>query len=173
MSYEKTTSPENSDLLKKANVILAEFGCSKLDRLPAPIKNTEALKGKTMVMVDDGLDILGAFVPDLTVATDGNTSFIHYSEETGHGMGYAIEKILEANPDVVLMDYYLSERINGGFLAQYLRREGFGGTIIGFSSNDIEIAAEFQKAGVPETVKKDRYSPSISIRHLAEVLSQK
>ena len=170
MDIPKTPEEENEILLKKINkAILDQGNGARWKRVPEFLKEYEPLKGKVLVMVDDVRGILEQFAPDLMVATDGNASFVEY---TGQPIDTLIEQIMQYNPDIVVMDYHLSEDIKGSdVITSLIKQKNFSGKIVGFSS-DNEVSEEFMTAGAKGTVNKDTGSPEKSIGGLASLISK-
>lgn len=154
-------------VLSKINQRLSELGSTaKWRRPPGSFREYEVLKGKTILMVDDIQGVIEGFVPDLMVATNGNASFIHHKEQTAEELA---DKIIETNPDIVLLDYNLAHNIKGDTIARLLKEKGFAGESIGFSSEN-EHAGKFIRAGALGCIEKSTYEPSDSIKKLAEIV---
>jgi CheY-like chemotaxis protein len=170
MGCPKTPEEQKVILLEKINKVISDFGPGgKCKKVPEFLKEYEPLKGKVLIMVDDLKHLIKDFVPDLMVATDGNASFIEY---TGQEMDELIKQIIQHNPDIVLMDYHLSENLKGSSVIRLLNGENFSGQIIGFSS-DSQASEEFLAAGVKGTIKKDIDYPENAVRELASLISKK
>lgn len=157
-------------LLEKINQILADLGSTgKWRKLPESFAEYEALRGKKIVMVDDVKMLLENFMPILMVATDGNASFVQY---TGQAMDELIEQIARNNPDIVLMDYHLSEYFKGSGVVRALKEQKFSGQAIGFSS-DARAAREFTAAGADGTVNKGAGLVEEAVKELADLIAKK
>jgi hypothetical protein len=143
-----------TNILEIINDALAELGDkSEWIRAPEFRPEYEALKRKSVVLVDDVKAIVTNFLPELMVATDGNAHGIIYVDETAEAL---TEKILSRNPDIILMDYTLSydeDAFTGDIVITRLREIGFTGKIIGFSS-DKDKAKKFAKAGAETSIDK-------------------
>lgn len=158
------------ELLHKTNSIIEEITGEKvtLEKLPKPIEGTEALKNKIIAMVDDDEGVFKSFIPHLLVATDGKAIFIPY---WGQREKVIIEEIFKSGANVALLDFRLSMGVEGTNIAKALKDRGFSGTIIGFSSDKTADQA-FKKAGALGAINKSTNSPEVSLRKLAQILSQ-
>ena len=154
-------------ILEKINKALADLGSTaKWKRAPAYLEGYEPLRGKTVVMVDDIVAVLENFLPNLMVATDGNALFVRYQ---GEPLKELINKILEANPDLVILDYHLSEQLKGAAVLRALMDQDFSGAAIGFSS-DSQASKEFMAAGAMGTVDKGTDEPEVSVENIAKII---
>ncbi|MDO8669651.1 MAG: hypothetical protein Q7K65_05145 [Candidatus Buchananbacteria bacterium] len=157
------------DLLEKINQALKELGSTlKYKRAPEFKKEYESLAGKTIVMVDDIVDVIEAIMPDLMVATDGHADFVKYDQQD---INQLIEQIIAKNPDIVLLDYHLSNQLKGSAIAGSLKGQGFEGDIVGFSS-DSGAKKDFEKAGITACVEKEAYNPSATISSVGKIFSE-
>lgn len=160
---------QKMSLLEKINKALADLGSTKKwKKAPEFLKEYEPLRGKVLVMVDDIKNLLEHFAPDLIVATNGNASFIEY---TGQDIDKLIKQIMQYNPDIVVMDYHLSDYLKGSSVIMSLNEQNFSGQAIGFSS-DNDTSKDFIAAGVKGTVKKDTSQPEKSVAELANLISK-
>jgi len=163
---QSQTTPE--DMLKKINdACLALSSTRTQRRLPPFLKEYEPLKGKTLVMVDDIPMILTSFAAGLTVATDGKASFIRHADQN---MDELVQEIMKYNPDIVLMDNSLSKNLIGPNVIRELKKQGFNGDAVGFSSAP-EAAKDFANAGAKGFV--DKVSSTDPIIELAKLFSDK
>jgi len=177
-SNDQNLGQEQPVLLDKINTAIKELGGgAKWKRTPEHLDGTEVLKDKTVVMVDDEIGVLEAFVPNLMVATDGKASFIRYDNRS---LEQLVAQIQEAKADVVLLDYHLSRgperafpftpgELEGSEVARGLVGAGFTGSIIGFSS-DTYVKREFQDAGALGAINKSPGFPGDSVKELAQLL---
>ncbi len=157
-------------LLEKINQTLKELGSAeKWKRAPEFLESYEPLKDKIVIMVDDAKDILNTFAPYLIIATNGKTYFIEYTNQKFNDL---IQQIMEHNPDIIIMDYNLSENLKGAAVIRKLREQNFTGETVGFSS-DSRTAKEFIDAGAKGVVDKDTYDPEKSIKELANLFARK
>lgn len=169
MGGPKMRDEQKVTVLDKINQALADLGSTaKWRRAPEYLKEYEPLKGKRLVMVDDMKGLLEHFAPGLMVATDGNASFIEY---TGQNSDQLIEQIMQHDPDIVVMDYHLSDHLKGSSVIRSLNEQNFSGQTIGFSS-DNATSKNFMAAGAKGTVKKDTGEPERSIGELANLISK-
>lgn len=156
-------------MIEKINKTLADLGSTvKWKRAPEFLEDYEPLRGKKLVMVDDVKMLLESFTPELMVATDGNASFVAY---TGQNTEELIKQIMQDNPDIVLMDYHLSDSLKGSAIIEVLKGENFTGQAVGFSS-DNSATKEFIKAGAKGAVRKEGGDPEISVSDLAKLISE-
>jgi len=157
-------------LLEKINRAVAELG-STLEwiKLPEAVPGTEILKDKVIVMVDDMREVLANFVSDLMMATDGKAAFVQY---VGQEMEELSRQVLANNPDIVLLDHNLSDRVKGAAAAAALKQAGFGGSIVSFSSEQLS-SREYQNVSVLGSVEKNNAHPEKSIKQLADLINQK
>ena len=166
---DKYPGSKEMPLIEKINRTLREIGSeSRWKRPPEAIRGCEVLNDRTLVMVDDTQDVLEAFAPDLLVATNGKTSFVQYQ---GQNQEELLQEILACHPNTVLLDYHLSEELDGATIAAALRGSGFSGEIIGFSS-DTKIVEEFKRAGAMGCIDKDAGRPERSVKDLVHLISQ-
>jgi CheY-like chemotaxis protein len=155
------------ELLKNINITLKTLGSDTLCTVLPDLSPDDAhLKGKTILMVDDKLINLQLFVPALMVATDGKALFLHVQDE--EELDEVVEKILALHPDIVLLDYNISENIKGDYLVEPLQEQSEGIIIVGFSSDRSGLQA-FENAGVTHCVEKRSWDPVSSIKELAEI----
>ena len=156
------------ELLNNINVTLKILGSDMpCTVLPDFSPDYAHLKDKTILMVDDKRTNLQLFVPVLMVATEGKALFLHIEddEETED----VIEKILALSPDIVLLDYNISENIKGDYLVSPLQEASDHIVIVGFSSDRSGLHA-FENAGVTHCIEKRSWAPAISVKELAEIL---
>ena len=164
------TNPEvqKEVLLEKINQTLANLGStSKWKEAPEFLKEYEPLKDKTIVMIDDVLNILENLAPHLIVATEGKASCIKFESQD---LDELVQKITESNPDIVLMDYHLSENLKGEDVVKALKEKGFLGDIVG-SSSDPRTAELFANAGAKGVIDKGRLDAEDSVKELADLIS--
>ena len=156
-------------VLEKINKALADLGSTgKWKRPPEFLEGYAPLKDKIVVMVDDVKTILENFAPHLIVATDGKASFIEYK---GQKLDELIHQIMEHSPNIVVMDYHLSESLKGTSVIRELQGQNFSGQAVGFSS-DNNTTREFMDAGAKGAVDKGGYSPEKSVEELANLISK-
>lgn len=166
---EKFVEVQKELLLEKVNAALQELGSTaRWLKTPELVEGGEALRDKIIVMVDDIKDVLEAFAPHLIVATDGKASFIQYR---GERLEELLNEILARNPNIVLLDYHLSDQLKGTAVARALREAGFKGDSIGFSS-DKNAVGEFDKVGAG-FLEKNAWDPETSVKSLAESVGKK
>ena len=122
--------PQEPLLIDKINGTLKMLGSTmKWKRAPEVIKGAEVLKDKKIAMVDDEQGVLESFVPDLMTATDGKAAFIKYE---GQSIDELTKQIQDAEADLVLLDYHLSEVLKGSDVARALTDNGFSGDMSEF-----------------------------------------
>lgn len=159
----------NSEVLDKINNAVSKLGSRmKWARPPQNLPEYEPLSGKKVMMIDDVAIVLENIIPDLMVATDGNTTFILYG---GQDIETILEQILNEKPDALLLDYNLSDKVKGTDIAKALRIKEFGGKIVGFSSERAAIR-EFNQNGVDDCIGKGGISSEESVAELAKLFSQ-
>ncbi|TSC78407.1 MAG: N-methyl-transferase [Parcubacteria group bacterium Gr01-1014_29] len=171
MESENLQNPEvqRVGLLEKINKALADLGSTgKWKRAPEFLEGYAPLRDKTVVMVDDVKTVLENFAPHLMVATDGKASFVEYK---GQKLDELIQQIMEYNPNIVVMDYHLSENMKGSSVIKALKKQNFAGEAVGFSS-DNHTTKEFMDAGAKGAVDKGGYSPEKSVEELANLISK-
>ncbi|TSC57842.1 MAG: N-methyl-transferase [Candidatus Peregrinibacteria bacterium Greene0416_19] len=156
------------ELLRQVNDTLAGMQSTmKYKRLIDPIPGCEALRGKRIVMVDDNSGVLQNFVEHLTVVTDGSVSFIRHGDQELENL---IREIMSTHPDIVLMDYHLSETLKGDAVVRALLERQPGAMCIGFSS-DNNAREPFVRAGAKGVARKEAYDAEASLRAVAEIVS--
>ncbi len=167
---DKSFTPQEPLLIDKINGTLKMLGSTmKWKRAPEVIKGAEVLKDKKIAMVDDEQGVLESFVPDLMTATDGKAAFIKYE---GQSIDELTKQIQDAEADLVLLDYHLSEVLKGSDVARALTDNGFSGDMVGFSS-DPGAASDFKKEGALGSVDKKAWSPEVSVEQVAQLLDNK
>lgn len=155
------------DQLEKVNAALAEMGSgNKWRKAPEFQSEYESLVGKKVLMVDDTFMAIENILPDLTVATDGNAKALHYK---GQSLEELVSEIMSQNPDVLILDYHLSDELKGITVFKELRSTGFTGKVVGCSS-DREKSAEFIRAGAVGNIDKISYPSSNAVINLAELV---
>lgn len=171
MNEKNLQKPEvpKEELLEKINKALADLGSTaKWKRAPECLEGYEALRDKTVVMVDDVKAVLENYAPHLIVATEGKASFIEYK---GQQLDELIRQIMGQNPNIVVMDYNLSDDLKGTSVIEALKAQNFSGEVVGFSS-DSHTAKKFADAGAIGIVDKGEYSPEESVEKLAGLFSK-
>ena len=159
---------QKQDQLNKINTALADFG-SELEYLKPPEfqPEYESLRGKKVVMVDDVFGVIENILPEIVVATDGNARGIHYK---GQSLQELAADILSKKPDVIILDYHLSDYLKGIEVAKELSKIGFTGKIVGCSSEG-DRAKEFIKYGAVGNIDKTSYPASDAIKNLARMVA--
>ena len=157
------------NILNKINNTLLGIGFTgkwiKVPELRFPEKVYGSIRSKSLIMIDDSADILGAFAPYLMVATHCNASFIKYRTQS---LTFLAKEIIKRNCDIVLMDYHLSETIKGVDIIVILREKGFNGCIVGFSAG--KFSREFIVGGADYFLNKNVVDPEQSIADLALIV---
>ena len=157
---------EQVAILDKINTALQKLGStSKWIRPPDFFTEYESLRNKSIVMVDDVINVLENYAPDLLVATGGKAKFIHYNNET---LDELVKKILAHNPDIVLLDYHLSRQLTGSQVAIALKKQ-FSGDVVGFSSDE-RTKTDFLEAGAKGCVDKGSATPEQTIQALGKLI---
>lgn len=173
MTNHEDPNNQESDknlLLEKINMTLSELGSkAKYLKLPRDLEEYKPLKGKKVLMLDDVQGLLEAFIPDLMVATDGNTSYVLYKGEKPEEVA---KRIIEQNPEITLLDYKLSESVNGTDVYKVLKENGFVGMPIGFSSERDATINSFKRAGVENCVEKDTFDTSAIVKEIAKLVEK-
>lgn len=171
MSTENVQGPEviKVPILEKINKALADLGSdSKWRRAPEFMAEYLPLKDKVVVMIDDIKEILENFVPHLMVATEGKSSFIEYK---GQKLDELVQQIMKYHPDIVVVDFHLSDYVKGSSVVRALKEKNFAGEMVGFSS-DSHVAREFTNAGAKGAVEKNNAYPERSVGELAKIVSR-
>lgn len=158
---------ESNPILESVNIALEKLG-SKLKYIKAPEYFTEydALKDKKIIMIDDVFGVLENMLPDLVVASQGKAEAIHYTDQTLESL---IMELMDKKPDILILDYHLSDTLKGVEIADGLKKLGFEGKIVGGSSES-ERGKEFIRAGAVGNIDKTSWPLSNTIKHLAEII---
>ncbi|OGZ95202.1 MAG: hypothetical protein A3H69_05525 [Candidatus Sungbacteria bacterium RIFCSPLOWO2_02_FULL_47_9] len=170
-SPAESQSFSSATLLEKINEeleVVRPASTKLLKKLPEDIEGTEILKDKIIAMIDDDEDAFEAFIPSLSVATGGRALFIPHG---GQSIQELAEEIKATNAEIVLLDYHLSMGIDGAEVAKKLIKNGFRGTVIGFSS-DKSAGDMFKRVGAFGAIDKNTNNPGAAIKKLAEIASQ-
>ncbi len=159
---------ESNPVLELVNNALEKLG-SKMKYIKAPeyFPEYDALKGKKIIMIDDAFGVLENILPELVVASNGNAEAIHY---TNQKLEELVVELLDKHPDILILDYHLSDYLKGIEIAKELNKAGFEGKIVGGSSES-ERGKEFMKVGAAGNIDKTEYPTSDTIKHLA-IISQ-
>ena len=168
---EKKVRQEKTEsvALQKINAALAEIGSQNRWRIaPEFLPEYERLKGKKIVMVDDTFMAIENILPELVVATDGNATAIPYKEQS---LQKLVSEIMSTDPDVIILDYHLSEKLKGITVAKELISAGYMGKFVGCSS-DRDAGKEFAKIGSLGNIDKIHYPTSEAIKKLAGFFNQ-
>lgn len=153
--------------LKRVNEEIAKLSLTmRYKKIERAIENCEALKGKKVIMVDDLADIIAEFVPELMLATDDNASFLLHTDQTA---GELASNILKANPDIVLMDRNLANKVNGADVVGIIMHHNPKIACIGFSSES-DSEQEFISAGAKGFVEKDIFNTTENIQSVAKIV---
>jgi CheY-like chemotaxis protein len=146
-----TLNTESNPNLELVNSALRKLG-SKLEYIKSPdyFPEYDKLKGKKIIMIDDVFMVLENILPDLVVASDGNAEAIHYTNQKLEDL---ILDLMDKNPDILILDYHLSDGLKGVEIAIGLKRLGFEGKIVGGSSES-DKGKEFIKAGAVGNIDK-------------------
>ncbi|MDP2692420.1 MAG: hypothetical protein Q8O88_02130 [bacterium] len=154
------------------NKKLKEMGSSsvynKISQLLPETEAREALRDKKILYVDDLLNLLEIFLPALIVASDGHADILQY---TGQSIEELTKQILNINPDILLLDYHLSETLKGHSVSHYLREQNFNGNIIGFSS-DTNTSYQFEEAGANGSIDKDTSHRKETVEQIAKLIKK-
>lgn len=169
METDKDQENHQAFLLDKVNAALRELGSTaQWKRAPEFLKEYEPLRGKTVLLVDDVNDVLQAIMPELIVATDGNASFIEYKQQE---LEELVKEIIERNPNIVLLDYHLSDELKGETIVRTLAEQQFVGSAIGFSS-DSDTTRSFKNSGAMASVRKNAGFPEATVKDIAKLFDQ-
>jgi DNA-binding NarL/FixJ family response regulator len=162
-----SVNSESDPVLQSINTALKRLG-SRLEYLKAPdyFPEYEFLKDKKIIMIDDVFMILENILPDLVVASGRNAEAIHYKDQKLEDL---IMELLDKNPDILILDYHLSDNVKGVEIARGLIRLGFKGKIVGGSSES-ERGAEFIKAGAVGNIDKSAWPVSDMVKELVKVV---
>lgn len=168
VSSEQQKSPEQlrqENLLSLINNSLDEIGVkARYLKLPEYMEEYKTLTSKKVLIVDDISGVVENVLPTFMVATSGTASGLVYSDT--YGAEVIVQKILEKSPDILLLDYHLSEIFKGDELLAILRSKGFQGSVFGTSS-DREVDSKFLRAGVVANVDKTAYPTSELVLQVA------
>lgn len=157
-----------AQLLQSVNVTLAGLQSTlKYKRIFDAIPGCEVLRGKKIVMVDDMQSVLESFVAPLMVVTDGHALFMQYK---GQLLEDLLQELLAAQPEIVLVDFHLSETVKGDALVRMIAERHPEITCIGFSS-DKDAKHPFLKAGVQGVAPKEAHDPDVSLQAVAKLIA--
>lgn len=155
---------ERAAMLVKINAVMTELGSSAhYLRAPEYLKEYGALKGKRLLMVDDIAGVIQNLIPELMVATDGNASALLYR---GEDIDALVKEIIEKAPQIVLMDYHLSEALKGTKVVTSLLENGYAGVVVG-SSSDEKRNSEFRSFGAVGCINKTALDTAETVKTLA------
>ncbi len=155
--------------LKRVNEEMEKLSLTmRYKKIERNIENCEALKDKKVIMVDDFAKIISDFVPELILATDDNASFLLHTDQTIGGLA---GKILKDNPDIVLMDKNLANKINGADVVRVIMHHNPEIVCIGFSSEP-DYNQEFLSAGAKGFVKKNILDTTGTIQSVAKIVGE-
>lgn len=170
MSSPESPSPSPEALrerwLAEVNAKIESLGQrGDLVRLPESHPDFEALRGKTILMIDDLKELLAGFLPTLVVATEGHGDIIRHDQQTVEEL--AVE-IAARNPDILLLDNTLRVGVRGPSVAKQLRSQSWTGKIIGFSA-DPSTENDFADGGADGFVEKIG-SPMTAVRQVRLII---
>ncbi len=136
----------DAGMLHLINRTLEEFGhMEACTDLPVLAKGCEFLANRRLVVVDDVQVALSAFIPAFTLATNGQARFLLHDRQS---LIRLAEEVLQMRPYAVLIDGQLAGNARGTELACLMRKLGYKGFLVGFSSN----AEVFQRSEVLDSV---------------------
>ncbi len=148
---------------------LAETGGGLSASLALPeeyVPGTESLRGKRIVMVDDEINAVLQSIVHGSVATNGNFDVV-LQKDAADTADRLADRILEKNPDLVLVDFDFAFSVTGDMVVHALREKGYSGRIIG-SSQRSDNAEAFMKVGVVNSYDKlFKLGPEEEMRGLA------
>lgn len=125
------------------------------------------LKGKHILLIDDSERLITEFLPCLTTATEGKASAILHREQT---MNELCQQILNQNPEIILMDFFLSSGIYGNEVVKQLLSQKPDLKIIGFSSSS-GGNEEIIQAGAIGAVEKNNSEILETLEQIAGLIS--
>lgn len=151
-------------LLETINTSIEKIGMdSNVSQIPVLPVETQVLKGKKIVYVDDVKNLLSFFTPYLVTATGEEIFLIEYKNEK---LDELVKNILSFKPEIILLDYNLSRELKGGEVFSKLKEKEFEGIVIGFST--LEYKDSFLNSGVDSFVSKNTSDPELTIEKIAE-----
>ncbi len=166
---EKIPDTAKAAIRENLTRALAETGGGLSASLALPEEynpGTEALRGKRIVMVDDEVNAVLQSIVHGSVATDGHFDVVLQKDATDTADRLA-DRILEKNPDLVLVDFDFAFSVTGDMVVRALREKGYSGRIIG-SSQRSDNAEAFLKVGVINSYDKlFKLGPEEEMRGLA------
>ncbi len=154
-------------LLKMINDTLRSLETEmEFRKLPPRIPGCEILEDRTIVMVDDTVELLMFFAAPLMMETGGKAHFILHKRKS---LVQLLEVVLEKNPNIVLIDGLLAEDIKGYDLVALIKKERPEVLCIGFPAGP-EFNKKFMVAGSEGVVIKRLDNPEEVIRQIAEIV---
>ena len=162
--YHSCMDPQS--LLEKAQGVSKELKVPlHTQTMPDVPYSCASLRGKKILLVDDDPHVISTFLLPLLAATDGNAHFVLHRTES---MEELTEKILALQPDLVLIDEYLSHSVRGHVLAAAILQKNVQMKCVGFS-NATSPEALFRTAGAG-FVYKDVNDPWESLQAVSSAL---
>jgi len=163
VSAKQITVEELHEFLERNSVT------RRYNKLPS-VPECEHLVGKQILMVDDSQALITSYLPRLYVATNGMADAILYRNEMVEELA---KKIIDRKPDIVLMDFNLASDVNGATVTKELRRNGYAGIIVGFSSErGGEVKKMFKLSGAEGSVYKDQININNAINNIDQVVGE-
>lgn len=135
------------------------------DHLPTMPPGLEALAGRKIVLVDDGLDVVAAFLVPLMMVTEGEAEFVLQNTQS---MDQTIDEILEKDPEIVLLDEYL-RGLRGHQLIGPLLQKKPGLICLGFSNAE-STEKIFLESGAKGFVFKEQTDPWRTLEHVVRLI---
>lgn len=132
-------------------------------KVPKTFPEYQPLRGKKITLVDDQADIIDAFIPHLVMATHKMVTGVWHR---GQRVEELVDEIIKSSPDIILVDWQLSNGIVGSEVIDQLGVKGISGRIFIFSSASRNFVA-------CRSVGKNVYNHASSVRELARMIKDK
>ncbi len=155
--------------LERLNAIYAQIGVATRSDVPEQeLDGHKALKGKKILLIDDSAWVFELYAEPLMSVTGGNAYFLLHE---GLKLNSLLEKILEIDPQYVLMDANLDSSVSGIDVTAELVRRKPEIRVIGFS-NSISYAPAFMEAGAVGAVRKRSDDVGASMKEIEMLIGR-
>lgn len=157
----------SQDLLKSVNLLLAKLGSTVVLREPPRLSKESPLFAGRIVLLDDSMAVMEAFVPRIAAFCEGRLDALLHTKERVEDL---TATIFSHRPNLVLIDRYLGGNLRGETLVPLLKVANPRLICIGFSS---ESAAErlFVRAGADGFVSKEMDDVAGTFVNLADLIT--